>query len=206
MGVHTGCRPFLQMQNHRCLLLHGLAVLVLVVLGGCAGARHSQPGLQQSQSEAAGTLRSPDFQIIRALQNDLAALNQHADEAEARQVAQTAVIYSRRLAEKYELVRPAVFHNLLVRVGLKKRGLCYHWTEDLLERLQALKLKTYRLYWGVAHRGSELSEHNSVIIAARGQGFERGIILDPWRNSGDLFWCPVHADSYPWQPRPLAEW
>ncbi len=191
------------MKSNRHLMLHGFVLLAIVVLGGCLGARPRQaarPSL--TGTEIPDVHHSPDFQKIRALQSDLAALNQYADTAEARQAAQTAVIYSRNLAEKYELVRPAVFHNLLVRVGLKKRGLCYHWTEDLLKRLAALDLKTYQLHWGVAYRGSELREHNSVVITACQQAFDKGIVLDPWRNSGDLYWCPVRVDSYPWKQRP----
>ena len=76
-------------------------------------------------------------------------------------VAETAVTYSRRLAEEYRIVPPARLHNLLIQVGIKDRGLCYHWTEDLMKRLQALHLQTYQLHWGVAHKGSDLpGRHN----------------------------------------------
>jgi hypothetical protein len=95
---------------------------------------------------------------------------------------------------------------VLVRIGLKDRGLCHHWTTDLMEQLELLELKTYQLYWGVAHRGSELREHNSVVVAAKGQRFEEGIVLDPWRNSGELHWTPVKNDRYPWKERPRSEW
>ena len=205
MKVHTGRRLVWRTKGNRHLRLHGFTLLMLMVLISCAGSRPGQPGLSQSNAKTADEQRRADFQKILALQNDLTALNRSADRAEARRVAQTAVIYSRRLAENYDLVRPAVLHNLLVRVGLKKRGLCYHWTEDLLDRLAALDLKTYRLYWGVAYRGSELREHNSVVITARRQAFDSGIVLDPWRNSGDLYWCPVGSDSYPWKQRPPNE-
>jgi hypothetical protein len=145
-------------------------------------------------------------QKVELLQDDLAVLNQQANLLEARQVAETAITYSNQLAEKYQLVRPAVLHNVLIRVGLKDRGLCYHWTEDLLKQLQSLDLRTYQLYWGVAHRGSELREHNSVVITARGQAFEKGMVLDPWRNSGDLYWALIKTDRYPWQELPPSEW
>ena len=145
-------------------------------------------------------------QKVAWLQDDLAALNQQADLLEAGQVAQTAISYSDQLAEEYQLVRPAVLHNLLIRVGLKDRGLCYHWTEDLIRRLQALDLRTYQLHWGVAYRGSDLREHNSVVITARGQAFEKGMVLDPWRNSGDLYWAMLKADRYPWKELPPSEW
>jgi hypothetical protein len=143
---------------------------------------------------------------IATLQNDLSALNGHTDVVEAGEVAQTAIQYSAYLAEEYELVRPPVFHNVLVRMGLKDRGLCHHWTADLMKELQQLELKSFQLYWGVAHRGSELREHNTVVIAARGQEFEDGLVLDPWRNSGELYWISVKDDRYPWRKRPRNEW
>jgi hypothetical protein len=145
-------------------------------------------------------------QKLESLQEDLAALNQQANILEAGLVAETAITYSGQLAEEYQLVRPAVLHNVLIRVGLKDRGLCYHWTEDLLKQLQSLDLRTYQFHWGVAHRGSELREHNSVVITARGQAFANGMVLDPWRNSGDLYWALIKSDRYPWQELPPSEW
>jgi hypothetical protein len=73
-------------------------------------------------------------------------------------------------------------------------------------QLQTLELQTYQLHWGVAYRGSELREHNSVVITAKGQAFEKGLVLDPWRNSGDLYWTLVGEDNYPWEELPPSEW
>jgi hypothetical protein len=134
------------------------------------------------------------------------ALNNYADISEASRVAETALHYSSHLTEEYKIVRPAILHNLLVRVGFKDRGLCHHWTTDLMKQLQQLELKSYQLYWGVAYRGSELREHNSVVIAAKGDNFVGGIVLDPWRYSGKLFWGRVTDDRYPWKERPRHEW
>ena len=180
--------------------------LIVILLSACTSTHESsQPA---TASDTSGTSRQirEDREKIASLQHDLAALNTGTDLMEAGQVAQTAIQYSAYLADRYELVRPAVLHNVLVRVGLKDRGLCHHWTTDLMEQLELLELKTYQLYWGVAHRGSELREHNSVVVAARGQRFEAGIVLDPWRNSGELHWTPVKNDRYPWKERPRSEW
>jgi hypothetical protein len=38
------------------------------------------------------------------------------------------------------------------------------------------------------------------------QPFNEGLVLDPWRNSGDLYWTKVGQDSYPWLPLPRDEW
>ena len=183
-----------------------ILLLIVVLLGACGGAHQGGPSTTAGNASTASRQTAADREKIASLQNDLAALNARADIGEAGQVAQTAIQYSSYLAEKYELVRPAVFHNVLVRIGWKDRGLCHHWTADLMEQLELLELKTYQLYWGVAHRGSELREHNSVVVAAQGQRFEEGIVLDPWRSSGELHWSPVKNDRYPWKERPRHEW
>ena len=187
-------------------LNYRVLVLFVVFLSGCVS------GHQMDQVPSAN--RKMEYQRateayrgkVESLQIDLAALNQQVDLLEARQVAETAITYANQLAEEYRLVRPAVLHNLLIRIGLKDRGLCYHWTEDLLKQLQSLDLKTYQLHWGVAHRGSNLREHNSVVITAKGQAFEKGMVLDPWRNSGDLYWALIKTDRYPWKELPPSEW
>jgi hypothetical protein len=183
-----------------------ILLLIVLLLSACVSAHQSsQPATENDTSETSREAQT-DQGKIASLQNDLAALNAGTDITEAGQVAQTAIQYSAYLADRYELVRPAVLHNVLVRIGLKDRGLCHHWTTDLMEQLELLELKTYQLYWGVAHRGSELREHNSVVVAAKGQRFVEGIVLDPWRNSGELHWAPVQNDRYPWKERPRSEW
>jgi len=184
-----------------CVLL-----LLGVILCACVGGHQMDQGSSANEKSADHRATEAYRKKVELLRDDLAALNQQADLLEAGQVAQTAITYSDQLAEEYQLVRPAVLHNLLIRVGLKDRGLCYHWTEDLLKQLQLLDLRTYQLHWGVAHRGSELREHNSVVITARGQAFENGMVLDPWRNSGDLYWALIQSDRYPWKELPPSAW
>jgi len=186
--------------NYRVLLLF------VVFLSACVGGH--QIGQGSSTNEKAEDYRATEAYRwkVELLRVDIAALNQQANLREAGLVAETAITYSDQLADEYQLVRPAVLHNVLIRVGFKERGLCYHWTEDLLKELQSLDLKTYQFHWGVAHRGSELREHNSVVITARGQAFENGMVLDPWRNSGDLYWALIQSDRYPWKELPPSAW
>ena len=187
--------------NH---LIHIVLMVALVVFAGCATDGSSGGRLERS---AESTARQNEFrEEIAALNKQLIGLGTQVDRAEAHRVAETAVLYSQTLAAKYRAVRPAVWHNLLVRMGARERGLCYHWTTDLMRRLQALGLTSFELYWGVAHQGSELREHNSVVIAATGRSFESGIVLDPWRNSGDLYWASVPQDRYPWRELPRELW
>jgi hypothetical protein len=134
-------------------------LLFVLILSGCSATRQTREHPSGNIAAPEGAARETTLEKISALRNDLADLNRRANMLEAGQVAETAITYSSDLAAEYGLVRPAVLHNVFVRMGIKDRGLCYHWAEDLMQRLQQLDLKTYQLHWGVAYRGSELREH-----------------------------------------------
>ena len=164
----------------------GLWLLVLgLVAAGCAHSPdHSGQGLA-----AAGD--------VLGLEKNLAALSYTVRRDEARLVATNAYEQARQLAGDYRVVRPAILHNCLVNSGLKIRGLCYHWAEDLLAQLESFRLSTLEVRWGIARAGT-VREHNALVVTARGQAFEDGIVLDGWRRSGRLVWLSVKADHYPW--------
>ncbi len=125
-------------------------------------------------------------------------------ESESRRIAQTAVYYTRDLARRYDVQPPAVWHNFLVNAGARQRGLCCHWTRDLMDRLIAMNLVHYELHWGVAYHDNPL-EHSGVVVTPVGGRFEDGILLDGWRDCGDLHWSKVEADRFPWIPHPDAK-
>ena len=184
------------------------ALCLLIGMLGCAKANVYYPGNTPSDPTTSDSLSDDQayWDKIKQLEQELIGLSATVDTAEARILAETAVRESGILAEEYQLVRPAVAHNLLVVFGIRERGLCYHWTGDLMKKLQTLDLKSFQLHWGVAYRGSELREHNCVVVTAKGQSFFNGIVLDPWRNSGNLFWAQVAKDSYPWKVLPPSDW
>jgi len=178
--------------------IYHIFLLPIILVSACAGTHHNV------QAPSVGNLLNPsrlkvNSQKIAILKQDLAVLNDHVNLEEAGKLAEMSISYSLYLADEYRLVRPAIFHNILVRIGIKDRGLCYHWTEDLMEQLALLELKSFHLRWGVAYHDSEFREHNSVIVTSKGQDFSEGIVLDPWRNSGELHWSPVKDDRYPWK-------
>jgi hypothetical protein len=107
--------------------------------------------------------------------------------------AQTAHSYSLELARRYRVVRPAIFHNVLVNLGVRQRGLCFQWADDLTVKLQSLGLQTLQLHRGVARLDTR-REHSSVVLTAPGQAFDEGVVLDAWRHSGRLFWGDVKQD------------
>ena len=90
-----------------------------------------------------------------------------------------------------------IFNNFLVYHGWRKRGYCYQWTEDLLLALDKLKLKTLELHWGDAYRET-WRENNCLVVTAKGQPFDRGMILECWRHFGHLRWNLVPSDQDPY--------
>ena len=137
---------------------------------------------------------------IGLLEKDLNMLLGHKDE-ESLKLAKAAFKGSKELSQKYKAFRPAWFHNTLINMNIKKRGLCCHWTQDLLELLIEMDLKKFDLLWGVSGFGT-FREHSSVVAVRKGQPFDSGIVLDPWRYAGDLYWSRVREDRYEWKRHP----
>lgn len=131
-------------------------------------------------------------------------LGPKVDPTEAGLLAERAFSASQELAREYAVVRPAVLHNCLVNVGLKRRGLCYHWSEDLRARLLLIDVRTLELHRGVA-RMATYREHNAVVVTAAGAPFSSGIVLDPWKDGGRLQWTDVSAAKRPWEPAPRSD-
>ena len=128
------------------------------------------------------------------LAQQLAALSPRVNPNEAKLLADYAYATVARLREEYQMFGTPIFNNFLVYHGLKKRGYCYQWTEDLLLALDTLKLKTLELHWGEAHAGTWM-ENNCLVVTAKGQPFDRGMVLDCWRHFGHLRWDLVPSDE-----------
>lgn len=135
---------------------------------------------------------------VDKLAMELTQLGLHVDKEEARLFANEALWYPQFLAQKYGLVYPPTFHNLLINTGFKQRGLCYEWSEDMITHLKGQNYQSFDLRWGVANKG-DLDEHNSLVVVAKGAPFWSGILIDPWRNSGELYWSKLNEDTeYQW--------
>jgi len=143
---------------------------------------------------APGPSRHGSVDLARRLRD----LGPEVDAAEALLAAKTACSYSLALATQYRVVRPPFLHNILVNMGRRDRGLCFHWAEDISEELERLQLQTLEIHRGVARLGRR-GEHSSVVLTAVGQPFEEGVVLDGWRRSGRLYWQAVRQDKYKWQ-------
>ncbi|MDH3220092.1 MAG: hypothetical protein OEO19_11230 [Gammaproteobacteria bacterium] len=176
----------------RILLIFCFLVALPIVSGGCAG-RVAVPDLP------------PIVETRRIEELNLAILSLRADvdSGEARRAATIAIRYSQQLAREYEITDSAIVHNLKVNLGLRPRGLCVDWTADLLARLAQERFRSLDLHWAIANYESAFRlEHSTVVISARGEAMQRGLVLDPWRHSGWLYWAPASNDpGYPWKPQ-----
>lgn len=163
-----------------------VVLAVLLVTAGCAF-----PGPRPAvNEEASQTL----------LETELVRLLGYRD-PESQHLAQVVLARTAELTRTYRVRGPALWHNMLVNTGLRERGLCCHWAQDLIASIRALQLQQYHAHWGVSRYGT-WREHNSVVITAAGQAFKTGLVLDPWRHAGALYWTPVRDDVYAWRPHP----
>lgn len=134
-----------------------------------------------------------DESSIKKLRDALVALAPNVNPVEAERVSVTAHTTSRSLAHEYGVVGFAGFQNLLINMGKRQRGYCSDYTRDIGQRLKELRLKTLVLHWGAAYAKTS-AENNCLVVTARNQPFKDGIVMDGWRNAGELFWCSLTKD------------
>ena len=134
-----------------------------------------------------------DEKSINRLRDALVALAPDVDPGEAERLSVTAHTAERSLAREYRMVPFPGFQNLLIHLGVRRRGYCGHYARDMGERLKELRLTTLVLHWGSAYPGTAI-EDNALVVTARNQPFEDGILMDGWRSAPRLFWCPLKKD------------
>ena len=164
-----------------------ISMVFLLVLAGCAAPKLDQPVTQNQRTD---------------LTRDILALGPEIDPEEAARAARIALTYPRQLAMEYQITDPPLIHNAKVNAGIKPRGLCYDWADDLEARLKLENFKTLQLHRAIANATSILIGHSTVIVSQRGDTMFEGIVLDPWRYGGVLFWSPTLEDErYKWVDR-----
>jgi hypothetical protein len=166
-----------------------LAVVFTMLAVGIAPAL-----AQQEQFSSPFELPKNDATNTVALADRLAALSPRVDPNEAKALAECAYATVTQLRREYRMFGTPIFNNFLVYHGLRKRGYCYHWMADLLVALDALKLKTLELHWGETYAGT-WRENNCLVVTAKGQSFDQGIMLESWSHLGHLRWRAVLSDE-----------
>src|SRR5215471_20037337 len=170
---------------------------VLVIFGAWA-----RPALgEQQQRSFSFQVQKSDLAKAEKLTDELAALSPRVNRDEAKLLADCAFATVTKLRREYRMFGTPIFNNFLIYHGLKKRGYCYQWSEDLLVALDPLKLKSLELHWGEANPGN-WRENNCLVVTAKGQPFNHGIVLDCWKHFGHLRWNLVLSDEEPYVENP----
>jgi len=145
----------------------------------------------------------PEMARARALlAAEVARLGRHVDPQEAVLLANVAYARAAELKRLYQVEDPPLIHNTKVNMGLKPRGLCYHWADDMEERLRQETFATLDFHRAIANSTNWRIEHSTVIVSASGAAMRDGLILDPWRKGGELTWLAVPDDpDYIWVAR-----
>lgn len=163
---------------------------VAVVMLTSAGALLSAEQPDQKRFE----VPNKDLADAQALARQVASLARNVDPKEATSLADCAYATASRLRKQYRMFGTPIFNNFLVYHGLRQRGYCYQWMEDLLAILDMLKLKTLELHWAESYAGT-WRENNCLVVTAKGQPFEHGVILDAWHHLGHLNWHLLLSDE-----------
>jgi len=162
---------------------------VLVIFGAWA-----RPALGDQQQQASSfQVQKADVAKAGKLAGDLASLSPRVNREEAKLLADCAFATVSKLRREYRMFGTPIFNNFLIYHGLRKRGYCYQWSEDLLLALDKLKLTSLELHWGEYDPGT-WRENNCIVVTAKGQPFERGIMLECWRHLGHLYFGLVASD------------
>jgi len=170
------------------LLIRLVALLALPLLAACAAHPNGpSPGTPQDKAR---------------LEQAILAMGPGIDPVEASRAAQIAYDHTHQLAQSYQITDPPLVHNTKVNMGLKPRGLCWHWAKDIEERLNRENFATLQMHRAIANADNIRLEHSTAIISRAGDSMYDGLVLDPWRKGGVLFWARLPDDTrYDWYPR-----
>lgn len=138
-----------------------------------------------------------------ALVARIRALSPTISADDARRVTYCAVTSGLELARQWHVSGVSRWlpglQNLYVKIGARKGGYCFQYCSALLRQLDAMKLQTVEFHWAESQPGT-MSENNAIVVTARGQPFEKGVLLDNWRAQGHLAWTDVSKDpEYRWK-------
>lgn len=140
---------------------------------------------------------------VEALTQQLQSLDSHISHTEALTLSQEIFRTTTQLRQRFERTTPPLIHNFLVNVGIKEKGLCYHWSDALYLHLTKKHYPSYAFHLVGANIGEYFFEHNALVVIAKKGKIEQGVLIDPWRDRGRLYFSKLDQDSaYEWHHRP----
>ena len=161
------------------------ALLLSIFFTACTG---TPSGVTQSRVEALSKL-------LRSLDSSISS-------KEARSLSDEIFQETGKLRKKFNPTSQAQFNNFLINAGVKEKGLCYDWSDALYLHFSKKQYSSFEFHLLVAHKGKYFYEHNTLVVVAKGGNVLEGIVIDPWRNSGNLYFSKVNEDKkYEWRHR-----
>jgi hypothetical protein len=107
-----------------------------------------------------------------------------------------------KLRKKFNPISQPLFNNFLINAGVKEKGLCYQWSDALYLHFSKKQYQNFEFHLLVANKGEYFYEHNTLVVIVKGGKVLEGIVIDPWRNSGKLYFSKVSEDKkYEWEHR-----
>ena len=139
---------------------------------------------------------------VEALSKLLHSLDTSIPPQEAKVLSNEIFKETERLRKEFKPTSQPLFNNVLVNVGVKEKGLCYQWSDALYLHFSKKQYTSFEFHLLVADKGQYFYEHNTLVVAAKGREVSDGVIIDPWRNSGELYFSKVSEDKkYKWRHR-----
>jgi len=173
--------------------------LLALLTTGCS-VQYSNVGMTAQGRPQITNLKPKMQRDIQELTGALRSLGANVNPREAAEVAYDAYAYPLHLANEWGLTWPPMLHNTLRNANLRPKGLCTDWASAMVDHMRRKNLRSFDIYWAVAFRGNPWREHSTLLVTAKGKPFDTGIILDPWRNSGKLYWLRhVEDPAYEWK-------
>ncbi|MGR3378764.1 hypothetical protein [Salipiger abyssi] len=179
---------------------HLRAVALSMLIAALAGCSAPVVSTQASETSASASAQEARIAEVAA---ELRALGPGVDPAEAERAARIAVLKPLDWAREWRVVDPPLVHNFKVVNGFRDKGVCQDWADALEIALHAEGFRTLELHRAIANARNLSLEHATVVVTARGQSWEQGLILDPWRlGQGRLWSARVQEDPrYTWESR-----
>ncbi len=139
---------------------------------------------------------------VESLSILLQSLDSSISFKEAKSLSHEIFQETAKLRKKFNPTSPARFNNFLINAGVKEKGLCYDWSDALYLHFSKKEYASFEFHLLVAHKGKYFYEHNTLVVVAKGGNVLEGIVIDPWRNSGNLYFSKVNEDKkYEWRHR-----
>ena len=170
-----------------------VSLLGLLVLGACATRPHDAGKRREQVIELAGQIRQKYPSTA---------------DGEIHTFAETAVETAAVKRREWNVNYSAWVHNMLVNHGRRPRGLCYEWQNTMYFALEKVVPAGLKLTLIEAYRGSAMREHHALSLHSVADRWDDGILLDAWREGGNLIFKPVAEADEPWKyeaEEPYAE-